>query len=113
VDDYAREISDLRTEIDRMVEAEEDQKEIAELQMQLEVLSALYGRARDLFERGRADPGLQRVLRLRGYGDWSLENVYAFVYESAVDLPGAGHHAFVGEIEDTDFAKLLEEPAAS
>ncbi len=111
MDDYAREISDLKAEIERLQEAEEDPTEIGELEMQLEILSELYHRARELHAAGRGSEKLHRALQLRGYGDWTLENVYAFVYESAVDLPGQGHHAFVGGIRDSDFAGLLSEPA--
>ena len=113
MDDYQREISDLQAEIDRMLEAEEDHKEIAELQMQLDILRVLYQRATELLAAGTNDPDLQRRLNLRGYGDWTLENVYAFVYESAVDLPGSGHQAFVGGIRESDFAGLLSDAAES
>ena len=108
MDDYQREISDLEAEIDRMLEEEEDPKEISELQMQLEILRALYQRTAELRQAGQNDPDLQRQLRLRGYGDWRFENVYAFVYESSVDLPGQGHQAFVGGIRESDFAALLK-----
>lgn len=113
MDDYAREIADLKAEIQRMEEAEEDPKEIHELQLQLEILSALYERARGLYDAGADDPDLQAKLKLRGYGEWSLENVYAFVYETSVDLPAAGHHAFVGEIRGSDFEALLGEAAGN
>jgi hypothetical protein len=111
VDDYTREISDLKAEIEARQEAEEDKDEIAELQMQLEILTELYRRAKELYGSGERDEAVRRGLKLRGYGDWTLENVYAFVYESAVDLPGQGHQAFVGGIRDQDFAGLLSEPA--
>lgn len=111
MDDYQREISDLQAEVDRMLEDEEDPKEISELQMQLEILRALYQRAAELQRAGENDPGLQRQLRLRGYGDWRFENVYAFVYESSVDLPGQGYQAFVGGIRESDFAALLQGPS--
>jgi hypothetical protein len=112
VDDYAREIADLKAEIERLQEAEEDPAEVSELQMQLEILTELYRRARELLADGESNPDLQRSLKLRGYGDWTLENVYAFVYESAVDLPGQGHHSFVGGIRESDFAGLLGEQEA-
>ena len=111
MDDYTREISDLKSEIERMQEAEEDPAEISELEMQLEILSALYRRVRELLAAGEADDALRDALRMRGYGDWNLENVYAFVYESAVDLPGNGHQAFVGGIRESDFAGLLRDTA--
>ena len=107
MDDYAREISDLKSEIEAMQEVEEDPAEIAELEMQAEILTELYRRARELYVEGEGNEELQRSLQVRGYGDWTLENVYAFIYESAVDLPGQGHHAFVGGIRESDFAGLL------
>jgi hypothetical protein len=107
VDDYVREINELQAQVDAMIEAEENPKEIAELQMQLEILRALYAQATTLDEAGRLDLELRRGLALKGYGEWTLDNVYAFVYETSVDLPAEGHRSFVGEIHDTDFRGLL------
>jgi hypothetical protein len=107
VDDYQREINELQAQIDAMVEAEADAKEIAELRMQLDILRAIYGQATLLFEAGNRDPDLRTQLAFRGYGEWKLDNVYAFVYETSVELPSEGHRSFVGEIHDTDFAGLL------
>src|SRR5260370_27875646 len=86
VNDYQKEIADLEAQIDQLVEAEGDPKTIAELSMQLEILKAIYTRALDLLDRGRKDQGLRYGLRIQGYGDWTLDNVYAFVYERAVEL---------------------------
>lgn len=108
MDDYQKEITDLEGQIEEMVEAEEDREQIADLQMQCEILKAMYARARELFDQGRDDPELRQWLAMRGYGDWSLDNVYAFIFESAVELPERGHHAFVGGIRDADFARILE-----
>lgn len=107
MDEYAKEISDLAAQIDAMIEEEADKKEIAELQMQLEILRTLYRQAQHLLESGRRHPELCESLALRGYGEWNLDNVYAFVYETSVDLPADGHHSFLGEIRDTDFGRLL------
>jgi len=107
VNDYQKEIADLEAQIDQLVEAEGDPKTIAELSMQLDILKAIYARALDLLERGRKDQGLRYGLRIQGYGDWTLDNVYAFVYERAVELEPAGHGAFVGGIKTTDFALML------
>jgi hypothetical protein len=107
MDDYSKEIADLQREVDRIVEAEGDPQEIAELQMQIRVLTALYEQATTLFERGHGDADLRRQLIIRGYGDWTLDNVYAFVFEAAVDLPDVEPKAFVNDISQTDFASLL------
>jgi hypothetical protein len=107
VDEYTQEINELQAQVDAMIEAEEDKKVIADLEMQLQILRALYRQATWLLGEGKEDPNLREKLALRGYGDWTLDNVYAFVYESSVELPTDGHQSFLGEIRDTDFAALL------
>jgi hypothetical protein len=107
VDDYQKEIADLERQIEQLVEAEGDATTIAELTMQLEILKAIYARAIDLYTRGRSDEGLRYGLRIQGYGDWNLDNVYAFVYERSVELEAGPHRAFVGGIKSTDFAIML------
>jgi hypothetical protein len=107
VDDYQKEIADLERQVEQLVEAEGDAKTIAELSMQLEILKTIYARATDLYQRGRVDEGLRYGLRIQGYGDWSVDNVYAFVYERAVELEPGPHSVFVGGIKNTDFALML------
>ena len=107
MDDYQKEIADLERQVEQLVEAEGDARTIAELSMQLEILKAIYARATDLYQRGRVDEGLRYGLRIQGYGDWSLDNVYAFVYERSVELEAAVHSAFVGGIRSADFALML------
>ena len=107
MDDYQKEIADLETQVEQLVEAEGDAKTIAELSMQLDILKAIYARAIDLHRRGVEDEGLRYGLRIQGYGEWSLDNVYAFVYERSVELEPKAHRAFVGGIRTTDFALLL------
>ncbi len=107
MDDYQKEIADLERQVEQLVEAEGDAKTIAELSMQLEILKAIYTRATDLFQRGLKDDGLRYGLRIQGYGDWNLDNVYAFVYERSVELEPKAHSAFVVGIRSADFALML------
>jgi hypothetical protein len=107
VDDYQKEIADLEQQVEQLVLAEGDAKTIAELSMQLDILKAIYSRATDLFGRGRKDEGLRFGLRIQGYGDWNLDNVYAFVYERSVELEAGQHSTFVGGINKADFAMML------
>src|SRR5260370_7563145 len=86
VNDYQKEIADLEAQIDQLVEAEGDPTTIAELSMQLEILKAIYTRATDLLERGNKDQGLRYGLRIQRYGDWTLDNAYPFVYARALQL---------------------------
>ncbi len=107
LDDYAIEISDLDSQISALEEAREDPQEISDLRLQLGVLRALYRQATTLLEAGRANPELRHRLALRGFGPWTLENVYAFVFETSVELPVEAPQSFIGEIRDTDFESLL------
>jgi len=107
VDDYQKEIADLETQVEQLVEAEGDAKTIAELSMQLEILRAIYACTIDLYQRGAKDDGLRYGLRIQGYGDWTIDNVYAFVYERSVELEPNAHSSFVGGIKAADFALML------
>ena len=108
MDDYSKEIADLQAQLEQLEEeAEPDREQISDLRMQLEIVTLLYGRARELFAAGDADPELRTGLTMHGYGEWDFDNVYAFVYETAVDLPADGHHSFVGELKDADFVGML------
>ena len=51
MDDYQKEIADLELQVEQLVEAEGDAKTIAELSMQLEILRAIYSRTLDLLAR--------------------------------------------------------------
>ena len=107
MDDYQKEIADLETQVERLVQEEGDARTIAELSMQLDILRAIYARAIDLCQRGLRDEGLRYGLRIQGYGDWTIDNVYAFVYERSVELEPDAHTAFVGGIKAADFALML------
>lgn len=107
MDDYQKEIADLEAQVEQLVEEDGDARTIAELSMQLEILKAIYSRASDLFLRGKKDEDLRYGLRIQGYGDWTIDNVYAFVYERSVELEPKAHGAFVGGIKAADFALML------
>jgi hypothetical protein len=107
VDDYQKEIADLETQVDQLVAEEGDARTIAELSMQLEILRAIYARTTDLYQRGVKDDGLRYGLRIQGYGDWTIDNVYAFVYERSVELEPNAHSSFVGANKAADFALML------
>ena len=107
MDDYQKEIADLEAQVDQLVEEEGDATTIAELSMQLEILKAIYSRAVDVYARGRSDEGMRYGLRIQGYGEWTIDNVYAFVYERAVELEPRAHGAVVGGIKSADFELML------
>jgi hypothetical protein len=68
----------------------------------------LLGAARSLDEQLQADPGLSAELALRGFQPTQFREVYAFVYESALEIEKAGSE-FAREVERTDFSQQLRE----
>ena len=66
-----------------------DPEIIAELEAELRILRALYSTSLDVFEEGQADAEVRGGFRRMGYGQWSLANVYSFVYERSMEIePG-------------------------
>src|SRR5260370_12010026 len=94
-------------QVDHLVEAEGDPTTIAELSMQVEILKAIYTRATDLLERGNKDQGLRYGLRIQGYGDWTLDNVYAFAYDRPANLEPPTHRPSPAPITNSAYPLTL------
>ncbi len=107
MDEYSKEITDLQLQVEQMEEEQGDADVIVDLKTQLDILQALYRQATRLLEAGHDDEDLRHSLMTRGYGDWSLDTVYAFVFDRAVELPEEASRSFAGEIRGTDFAVFL------
>ena len=106
MDEYQLEIRSLKATLDQLRAAEADPALIDEYQAEFRNLSALYAAARHTLAAGEADSRLRRALAELGFGEWTLENVYSFVYEAATeaDLDGA---ELATEVNDTDYAASL------
>ena len=109
MDEYMGEIADLDEEITALQMAKGDETVILELERQREVLKALYLKAQELFGNGQGDLRLSEALALRGLGPWTLDNVYAYVYDEALSLAD-DPVVFAREILKTRFAERLLGP---
>jgi len=69
-------------------------------------LSSLYRAASETFAADEKEPRLAGILASIGFGDWTLSNVYSFVYDASMDLDADGR-ALATEIEETDYAGSL------
>jgi hypothetical protein len=106
VDEYALEIDSLRRTLARLRVEEAAPPLIDEYEVELRILVALYEAANRTMDARDGDAGLARALALLGFGAWDLNNVYAFVYEVAmeVDTDGRDLGALIGEM---DFPALM------
>jgi hypothetical protein len=91
MDEYLLEINQLRRRIAKLKFDRASAVIIEELEAQLRILKAIYDSAVSLHAAGEADPRLQARFREQDLGDWTLDNVYFFVYEEAVALDPDGH----------------------
>lgn len=106
VDEYQLEIQSIRSTLNRLRADEADPELIEEYEAEMRILVALYTAATEVFEAGVGDPSLRAVLAELDFGDWTMENVYSFIYEAALDMDESGHD-LAARVGQTDFAGAL------
>ena len=108
MDEYQLEIQHLRRQLAHLHETEADPALIEEYEAEVRNLTALYGATRVTYDAGVHDRRLVDALELLGFGEWTLDNVYSFVYDMSMDLPLAGQD-LAALVDTTDYAGSLLE----
>jgi hypothetical protein len=106
VDEYQLEIESIRTTLTRLRADEADPELIEEYEAEMRILVALYTAAMETLASGMSDARLRSVLADLGFGEWTMENVYSFIYEAALDMDESGHD-LAARVGQTDFAGAL------
>lgn len=106
LDEYQLEIQSIRSTLTKLRADEADPELIEEYEAELRILMALYEAATETLAAGVADSRLSAVLEDLGFGDWTLENVYSFIYDAALDMEEAGHD-LAARVSQTDFVGAL------
>lgn len=106
--EYLQEIAELQRKLVELQENEAAPSLIEEYSVEVRILSALLEAARQLSQELRSDPELSSRLALRGFQPTQFREVYAFVYESALEIDAAGAE-FAREVERTAFSQRLDE----
>lgn len=104
--EYVEEIADLRRRLTALEEASGDPQLIDEYATEVEVLEALLVAARELMASLTAQPELGERLLLQGFAPTKFQDVYSFVYDSAMEIESSGRE-LARKISLTDFASLL------
>ena len=111
-DEYQLEIGQTRSHLAKLKAEEAPAAIIEEFEAQVRNLQSLYQAAVETLDS--PDPRLPLALRELGFGAWTLENVYAFVYEAAMAEEADGRD-LANVITHIDYAAsliaALEEPA--
>jgi hypothetical protein len=110
VDEYQIEISEVRRTLGRLKADKADAALIEEYEAELRNLTALYQAAVDTLEAGRGEPRIRSALSDLGFGDWTLPNVYSFVYEAAMSAE-PDDRDLANVITHTDYATSLLDAA--
>jgi len=108
MDEYQLEIQGAQQALARLRSQEAAAELIAEYEAELRNLKALYRAAGETFAAGRGDGRLREALELLGFGEWTLANVYSFVYELSLEIDAEGRE-LAAVVDDTDFAGSLLE----
>ena len=109
MDEYQLEIQSLNAQLEHLRETEADLALIDEYEAEVRNLSALYRAASETFNAGRQDRRLATALTALGFTEWSMGNVYSFVYDLSMDLPLDGGRDLAAMIDETDYAGSLLE----
>lgn len=107
MDEYQLEIRSLRRTLERLRAEESEAALIDEYEAELRNLRALYDAARDTFSAGGRDQRLRGALAELGFGGWTLENVYSFVYEASMELEAEEGRDLASQVNETDYAASL------
>lgn len=106
MDEYELEIESLRRQLEHLREQEADLALIAEYEAEVRNLAALYRAARATFEEGLRQAGLARALAELGFGEWTIDNVYSFVYDASMEIVLNGRD-LAAMVDETDYAASL------
>ena len=106
MDEYQLEIQSIRSTLTRLRADEADPELIEEYEAELRILMALYIAATEMLEAGYRDARLRTILADLDCGDWTMENVYSFVYDAALDMDESGHD-LAARVGQTDFVGAL------
>jgi|GEM_PF-543498 len=106
LDEYQLEIQSIRSTLTKLRADEADPELIEEYEAELRILMALYTAATETLDAGLADARLRTVLEELGFGEWTMENVYSFIYDAALDMDVAGHD-LAARVSQTDFVGAL------
>lgn len=106
MDEYQLEIESLRRKLEGLRAAEADALVIEEYEIELRNLRALYAAAQETVSAGESDARMREALSLLGFGDWTLDNVYAFVYDAALDAASEGQE-IASVVNGVDFGRSL------
>ena len=106
MDEYLLEINEIRRTLARLKADKADAALIEEYEAELRNLRALYDAARHTFDLAGSEPRLRTALSELGFGDWTLQNVYSFVYEAAMATDPDGRD-LANVINHTDYATSL------
>jgi len=106
MDEYQIEIREIRRTLSRLRAEKAGEDLIEEYEAELRNLVSLYEAATVTYDAVESFPDLRRALAELRFGDWTLENVYAFVYEAAMEAEPDGRD-LANVISHTDYAASL------
>src|SRR6202022_3381919 len=101
VDEYQIEIQALRRKLATLRDQDADADLIEEYEAELRNLTALYQAAGDTLAEGEHDERLVAALQSLGFGDWTLTNVYGYVYDASMEIDTEGRE-LAAVIDETD-----------
>lgn len=110
MDEWTIEMNEIRHRLHELRVARGDPVIIDELEAQLRILRSFYETAWRVFEEGETDPTVRADFAATNLGEWTYQNVYTFIYETAMTLP-PGRRELSSLVPEIDYLALIREGA--
>ena len=104
--EFLEEIADLRARLAKLEQDQADPTLIEEYGTEVRLLEALLLAARELRDQIQARPELAEQMTVHGFSASSFQDIYAFVYDRAIEIDLAGRD-LARAVDQTNFAELL------
>jgi hypothetical protein len=110
MDEWQLEMDEIRRRVGELKAHDGDPVIIDELEAELRILNSLYLTSQDVFEAGQRDALAHQGLQAERWGEWTLGNVYSYVYEKALELE-PGRRELSSLVPEQDYIGMLREAA--
>jgi hypothetical protein len=106
MDEWQVEMSEIKRRLHELEQQKGDPVIIDELEAQLRILQSFYATAWRLFDAGEEDAGLRQEFERIGWGEWTFQNVYSYVYERAMEVE-PGRRELSSLVPELDYAGMI------
>ncbi|MHB8510018.1 MAG: hypothetical protein ACYDGR_15490 [Candidatus Dormibacteria bacterium] len=106
MDEWQLEMGEVRHRLSELKANRGDPGIMDELEAQLRILKSFYETAQQVYDQGISDSRLRTAFPSTGFGAWTFENVYSYIYEIAMEID-TGSRELSSMVPEMDYPGLI------